>query len=515
MNLTTDKWIPVVWETGKADKVSLLDVFQQGDKIRDLAVRPHERIALMRLLICIAQAALDGPKDRADWQTCRDRLPQAAADYLAKWKRAFELFGDAQRFLQVANVKPAKDSKDGDEESNSPSKLDFTLATGNTSTLFDNAGGSERSFSADSLALLLLTFQSFSPGGLISDVKWDGVPMGRTSNHAPCIVKAMLHTYLKRHSLAETLCANLLWRDHLETLGYRWGKPIWEEMPDGPGARESIANATSTYLGRLVPVSRAVRLSPDGRSMVMGTAVLYDSQWREVAATVVVRDRNGNPERTVLSASLARSIWREIHSVSVLASGANHILGGPLALTTLGEGTGTDVWCGALVANKAKLLDAVESVLHIPAVMFADAGQRLYQQGVQQAEFWGRRINRAVAACHRELHDELDKAEFRKRGNLVKQKATSHYWTAIEQYVPRLLALVQEPTPLYSEGSGKENWGGTEWGKALVRAARSAYELACPHETPRQLKAYSLGLTALFKPLEAKTEEPATEETEE
>ena len=48
MNLTTGKWIPVVWADGKSDKVSLLDVFQRGEEIRDLAVRPHERIALMR-----------------------------------------------------------------------------------------------------------------------------------------------------------------------------------------------------------------------------------------------------------------------------------------------------------------------------------------------------------------------------------------------------------------------------------------------------------------------------------
>ncbi len=511
MNLTTDNWIPVVWEDGRADKVSLLEVFKNGDKIRDLAVRPHERIALMRLLICIAQAALDGPKDRADWQTCRERLPKAAADYLAKWKHAFELFGDGQRFLQVTNVKTAKEC----DETSSPSKLDLVLATGNMSTLFDNAGGSERSFPADSLALLLLTFQNFSPGGLISDVKWNGVNMGRTSNHAPCIVKAMLHTYLTRHSLAETLRANLLCRDHIETLGYQWGKPIWEAMPEGPGAEMRIANATRTYLGRLVPVSRAVLLLPAGMGMTMGAAVLYDPEWREVAATVVVRDRNNQPERTVLSGSLEKSIWREAHSLSVLASATNQNLGGPLALAMFREGIGTDVWCGALVANKAKLLDAVESVLHIPASMFGDAGQRLYQQGVQQAELWGHRINHAVSTCHRELHDELDKAEFRKRGNLIKQKATSHYWTAIEQHVPQLLALVEDPTPLSPERSAKEEWGCTEWGKALARAAREAYELACPHETPRQLKAYSLGLAALFKPVETEVKETATEETDE
>jgi CRISPR system Cascade subunit CasA len=60
MNLSTDAWIPIVWIEGKSGIVSLREAFERGHRIQDLAVRPHERIALMRLLICIAQAALDG-----------------------------------------------------------------------------------------------------------------------------------------------------------------------------------------------------------------------------------------------------------------------------------------------------------------------------------------------------------------------------------------------------------------------------------------------------------------------
>jgi len=513
VNLTTDRWIPIIWNGGKADKVSLLDAFVQGDNIRDLAVRPHERISLMRLLICIGQAALDGPKDRDDWRTSRARLPQSAADYLAKWKHAFELLGDGQRFLQVANVTPARESKEPGDDASSPSKLDFSLATGNNSTVFDNAGGSERVFPPDALALMLLTFQGFSPGGTIGDVKWNGVSMGRSSNHAPCVVKAMLHAYLKRPCLADTLHANILPQDHVGMLGRPWGKPVWEGMPTGPASSDALANATNSYLGRLVPISRTARLSADGRSLILGEAIRYSPEWREVAATVVVRDRNGTPERTVLSASLAKSVWREVHSIAVLATAANQMLGGPLALWSLGKNEGTDVWCGALAVNKGKLLDTVESVLHIPGAMFGDPGHRRYQRGVQQAELWGRKINRAVSTYHRELHDDLDKPEFRRRGNLVRQKAASHYWTAIEQQVPLLSALVEDPAPLYSE-AGAVNWGNAAWGKSLARAAREAYELACPHGTPRQLKGYSFGLSALFTPVETSEEEPASEETE-
>lgn len=99
MNLTTDPWILVVWNDGSTRAATLTDIFVRGHEIRDLAVRPHERIALMRLFLCVAHAALDGPGDREEWQDCLARLPAAAGKYLQRWGPAFELFGDSQRFL--------------------------------------------------------------------------------------------------------------------------------------------------------------------------------------------------------------------------------------------------------------------------------------------------------------------------------------------------------------------------------------------------------------------------------
>ena len=68
MNLVTEPWIPIVTIGGKPDFASLMQIFTEGEKYADLSVRPHERVALIRLLICIAQAALDGPKDKDDWK---------------------------------------------------------------------------------------------------------------------------------------------------------------------------------------------------------------------------------------------------------------------------------------------------------------------------------------------------------------------------------------------------------------------------------------------------------------
>jgi CRISPR system Cascade subunit CasA len=85
-NLVDEPWLPVTLvpgfpdtaARGAAPRVSLREAFEFGDQIVDLRCYAHERIALMRLLICIAQRALNGPETEEDWQTCRARLANDA-----------------------------------------------------------------------------------------------------------------------------------------------------------------------------------------------------------------------------------------------------------------------------------------------------------------------------------------------------------------------------------------------------------------------------------------------------
>src|SRR6266496_10393 len=150
MNLTTEPWIPVTDWRGQARHVSLHQLFAEGKTLRALAVRPHERVALMRLFICIAQAALDGPADGETLEVCGQVLPQAAEKYLVEWADSLDLHHPQKPFLQFAGLAklPKPKGKSGTEqgsqdEGTSASKLDFALATGNNTTLFDNRAASE------------------------------------------------------------------------------------------------------------------------------------------------------------------------------------------------------------------------------------------------------------------------------------------------------------------------------------------------------------------------------------
>lgn len=480
MNLTHDSWIPVIAADGRQRLVSLQEAFASAHEIRDLSVKPHEKIALLRLLICITQAALDGPKNSDAWETCRDGIQAAVKRYLEKWRVAFELFGDGPRFLQVPGLKAAKEEGEG----NPATKLDLTLASGNNASLFDNAAGIPRAVDAGRLALTLLAFQCFSPGGRIGVAKWNGAdtPGKGSSNHAPCTPSSMLHTFLHGRSLLDTIHLNLLNKEEASDLGTKgWGRPVWELPVTAAGDKEAIANATASYLGRLVPQSRAIRLDAEGRQMILGNGLDYPLApiFREPAATMVQRDDGP----AVLGVSLGRSIWRQLSSITVKRRARSDSVSGPLALQNFDGSESCTLWIGALATDKAKIEDVVEAAYDVPAGMFRDAGRKLYEEGVALAGLWQEGVSKSVKAYAGTM--KLEPVPY--------DRARHYFWTVIEQHVPTLLKLADKPE---EAGDLKVS----EWGKRAKEVAHAAFDFACPHQTPRQIQAYAVGLQQLFLP---------------
>lgn len=359
-NLIDEAWIPVLDMAGKAGRVGLGKCFADGAKIRDLAVRPHERVALLRLLLCIAHAALDGPKNGATWRAAQQNLPQAASGYLADWRESFWLFHPQQPFLQTAGLR--KEIKKGAEpELTALAKLDFARASGNNPLLFDHHGHAAAPGPAQ-LALDLLVFQNFHTGGLISQVFWNGILSNKTASDAPCVCGSMLHAFLRGENLLQTLCANLplpgMLERHYQGLGPDWrGRPIWEAPPKNPEDHAAVTNATRTYLGRLAPLCRAVLLRDNG--MLLGEALLYpncnNEKNRFVAepsATLVVRKAQGKEEQQVLLAFRPdRAAWRDLAG----DSGQDRIreqsmARGPLALAACNKGIckAAGIWWSAV-----------------------------------------------------------------------------------------------------------------------------------------------------------------------
>lgn len=480
MNLTTDPWIPVIAADDRQHLVSLEELFASAHELRDFATNPHEKVALFRLLICITQAALDGPEDYDAWGECREAIQPAVQSYLDKWMASFELFGDGPRFLQLPGLKPVKEDAAG----NPATKLDLSLASGNNPTFFDNDAGKVRTVDPGRLALTLLTFQCFAPGGRIGVAKWNGVdtPGNGSSNHAPCTPSTMLHTYLHGDHLLESVYLNLINKEEGSNLGPGgWGRPIWELPVTSVSDKEAIANATGSYLGRLVPLSRSVFLDLDGRQMILANGLDYPLApiFREPAATMIQRDE----QLTVLGGSLERGIWRQLPSIAVRRHADSDSIAGPLALRNLDGAKGCTIWIGALATDKAKIEDVLDASYDIPAGMFRDFGRKLYEEGVALADLWQDVLSKSVKAFAEEL----------KQQPAPYGRARHYFWTAVEQHVPLLLKLTDKP-----EKAGDLTV--SQWGNALKESAHAAYEFTCQRQTPRQIQAYAIGLKRLSLP---------------
>ena len=511
MNVAFDPWIPVVTAKGKRELVSLSSVLTEGERIADLAVRPHERVALMRLFLCVAHAALDGPKDYSAWCEVPKRLPEASQRYLTKWKDWFELFHKERPWLQVAGLsKNVEDTyQEIDAEGWTPvSKLNFSFATGNNSTLFDHGGmGDERLVSIGETILSMLTFQCFSPGGLISQVYWNGVQSGKSSKDGPCVPASMVHAFLRGKDLGSTVHINLPTYEQVKfSYGERdIGRPVWEMPPVSMNDPSLIANATTTYVGRLVPMTRLIRLHPSGGHMLLGDGLVYPPFTEgfppEPTACVYIRKKGNNEERALLSYRPAKSLWRELGAIIVKRNAYG--TGGPLSLRAIQDGDGCDLVVAALARDQATIIDTAESVFHIPPELRTEEGTIAYEAEVKAAESCAARLGWAVEDYRREFDGGWDgrlKGAGPNKGALkmkLHSIAWTHYWTGVEGSLSLLMAHI---VSIGTDGAVSSR---DAWQKMLFATACDAYRTACGQKTPRQMRAFAKGwqkLTAKVEP---------------
>ncbi len=519
MNVAFDPWIPVVTTSGKRDLVSLFAVLAEGERFADLAVRPHERVALMRLFLCVAHAALNGPKDYNEWCEVPQLLPNAVRKYLKTWEDSFELFHDTKPWLQVAELNPipsAKETDSDDDKGWSPlSRLCYTRASGITSTLFDHAsnGGESTKYTENEIALNLLTFQNFFvAGGKASSRLWGRIEMKNPPNPkgGPCSGKSILFTFLRGKKLSESIHLNMNTYEALKLLygdsGDWLGKPLWERPIKSPTDHEAILNATQTHIGRLVPQTRILKVHTDQRKVMLGAGFLYPKFQDEkntfhpdLFATVVP---NKNKERVLLSAKPNSSLWRELHSLTVNRRSSSDSNRGPLCLLNSPDADPCDIIVNAMITNPkqaAEIVDLIESVFHIPAHLRTLEGFEAYKSEVAQSEACKYHLGVAVEEYRKEVDGAWEKRLERAKQDkwVLKEKlnsiSTTHYWTTVEKNLPLLMSHI-EALNTHAAMPTREAWR-----KMLFSAACAAYRIACGQETPRQMRAFAKGWQKLTK----------------
>jgi len=504
MNVAFDPWIPVVTTSGERKLASLNMVLTEGEKFADLAVRPHERVSLMRLSLCVAHASLNGPKNYDEWCDVPKRLPEAAQKYLRDWEDSFELFHPKKPWLQVVGLKPAKEN---DESAFTPiSKLDFSLASGSNSTLFDHQGAnnSDRFFDNTQLILGLISIQNFSTCGLLSRPIWNSKPTPNSAKDAPCATSSMYHVFLVCKNLAETIHSNICDFEELalrlkNTPDADWlGRPVWEKMPQSV----SDSKSTETYLGRLTPVSRAIGLYEGSSKMLYGEALRYATYpdfTQEFNTSVAIKRKNKREMRYLVGAKLGIRPWRQLDAIlqyNLTEKTPSHAIN----LDHL-AGEAIDIWVGALIRNPGKqdIIDSIESRFHISKQFRSVEGCAAYANEVQKAQGISKKLEIAVYVYRIELDSRNDTG----LGSI----AITYYWTTVEKNLSLLIAHI--------EAIGTDAAIPTReiWRKMLFSAACEAYRLACGQETSRQMRAFVKGWQKLTsKKNERKSDSPETKE---
>ena len=505
-NLIDEPWIPVLMRDGKNCSVSLGDVFADSDGvIADLALNPYERVAVFRLLLCIAQAAL-GPerlKDERAWKAVKDDIGPVGTAYLKKWHDRFFLYGP-HAFLQPDDVKTAKGNDDASTAFNSDiNKICLARASGNNSTLFDHeATHLERLMSNSERIINLLVFQSFSSGGRFSQCKWDGIesPKSGSAFSSPCRENDILFSIMIGDDLLETVWLNLLTKAILDSSKIQLGVPLWEinEM-----SRASLKDCAWTYLGHLLPFSRIVKMTTHNSGVIMGEGIVYPTLnpdkkdpgkrpygWRDPMATVMP---NGDELPVYVSANPTRMPWRDLASL-LNVQGSRGVSS---ALMLRHRGYLPDekefvLWVGGLSTDQAKDLDVVEWMSRLSTDLLEAPNNQQYQTAINYADH---QCGALYSACKSyalmaKTPDATKPIKKNKENELVApvfQPAERIYWDTLAQ-----------PTNQWIVQNVKSETYWDDWKKATREAAVEAYRRACPAMNARQMEAFAQGFAKLM-----------------
>jgi len=479
-NLIDNPWIPVRWRSEVKGNtpalVSLSDAFARGKEIADLDCAPHERIALMRLLVCVTHAALGAAEDEDDWDSFGENLAEDVSSYLngQDIHPHFNLLGDGPRFLQTKG-------KDVKESDGYPlCKIFFQLSSGNSPKLLDHWGEDQRPWTPASAALGLLCLQNFFVGGsMASKVKGNGPSL------------KSLQLLLVGDSLEESIVRNCIDLDTMGETGGELGAPVW------------ACGADNNLLARLAPTSCSLWLSDDLATTLIDQGYQYPEYeaYRDpYASTVTYKD-----SRRLLRANLEQGIWRDLHLMTSVKESES--ASGPLNLKAFNnryelEGQ-TELWVGELIkAKDAKIIDCTESTFTVPHQLFCEAGQLIYAAGVDHAETVSKKLYGAVKTYWGTLKHESPPVS----------QAQKQFWHQLDQQHRELINLAANP----EARRGKAGFGAIgaddPWTVLVRKAAYAAYDAVCPRNTARQIQAYAAGIKPLHKALNPK-EKPAGKKT--
>jgi len=109
-NLLDEKWIPVLYNDGRTDRVGIKAAFKEAGHIRQIAAsNPMDRFAILRFLIALLYWCKGNPSTD-DFTDLDKPFPESWFKKLEDQKSCFDLFAENKRFCQaLTHSKPVPD----------------------------------------------------------------------------------------------------------------------------------------------------------------------------------------------------------------------------------------------------------------------------------------------------------------------------------------------------------------------------------------------------------------------
>lgn len=477
-NLVHEPWIPI------ADHglVSLSKVFQDAN-LRRLGGQPLEKLAVMKLLLAIAQAA-NTPQSMSAWQTLGFQgLMQACLDYLNEWQDRFYLYGE-QPFLQMPAIAAAKIKSFGSMMSD--------VATGNTTIL--TQFNAEKPLNDAQKALLLVTQMSFAFGGKKTDnsvVLSQGYQGKTNAKGKPSSGKVgpglaymgLLHSFTLGENLHQSLWLNLFTHEEIEHIGIftaGLGQAPWEHMPAGEACAQAD-RLKSSLMGRLVPLSRFCLLQGEG--MHYSEGLLHDNYKEGIydpSITVIPQKK----EPKVLWADPEKKPWRQLTALLgfIASKASTHSTCHQLRCSLLKARQQPDlvnlhVWSAGLkISDNAgeKYVtgrdDAVESCFEFNTQDLNENWFMLFQQAMTELDQLAKILYGRVIGYFK---------DFKKEGAEQASRASLNFWQACEADVQTLINECDEPENMNRLRRGYAN------------KVFQIYDRLCANTTAKQMNAWA------------------------
>lgn len=201
-NLLEEKWIPVLWKSGKTDQVGIIEAFTNAHEIRQIAAsNPMDRFAIIRFLLALLYWCQGNPPNELP----DDSFPKDWFKNLNDNRDCFNLLGNGKRFYQYKN------ESDKEKEEKTVNYLIHEVPTGTNLWHFRHSIDKVDGLCPACCTMGLLRLPVFATSA--------GKGLSPGINSKPPIYVIPLGS-----SLAETL--RLLWKS-VDNLG----TPAWEE-PD-------------------------------------------------------------------------------------------------------------------------------------------------------------------------------------------------------------------------------------------------------------------------------------------